>query len=102
MQGNLCGWQTKNQPSAAYIDVRQVEYIAKESTVCIGICAVDDRVRAANHNCFLVSVGDRFPSLLWNHEHVADPAAPSGTPCHFSFLGASFLGASSSFRMTPV
>jgi hypothetical protein len=50
MYGNLRRRQSENQPAVADIDVRELEHIAQKFAVALGILAVDDGMRASDHD----------------------------------------------------
>src|SRR5438128_8371766 len=63
MNGNFGGRQSKDEPSAANIDVWQIEHIAQESSVGFRIRTVDDRMRPSNQELLLVLLALTLPRL---------------------------------------
>src|SRR5262245_39923147 len=51
MHGDFCWRQSKDEPTVAYVDVRQLQGVAQKSAVSLRILAVDDRMRSRNHDC---------------------------------------------------
>src|SRR5262245_35464022 len=51
MHGDFCWRQSEDEPTVAYVDVRQLQGVAQKSAVRIRIRAVDDRMRSGNHDC---------------------------------------------------
>src|SRR5262245_48671070 len=49
MERNLRGWQTKDQPATANINVRKLQDIAEERAIGIRIGGIDDGVCADDH-----------------------------------------------------
>jgi hypothetical protein len=45
------GWQCENQPSMPGVDRGKAKDVFEESAISISVLAVDDHVRAINHNC---------------------------------------------------
>src|SRR5262249_12651960 len=58
MDGDFCWRQSENKPTVAQVDVRELQGIAQESAVSLGIRAVNNRMPASNHSC------PRFQSVV--------------------------------------
>ena len=55
MNGDLRRRQPEDEPPFTDIDVRESEHVAQESSIRLGLLAVDDRVHTADHGsplCF--------------------------------------------------
>jgi hypothetical protein len=53
MHGDLGRRQPEDQPAPARIHVVEAQHIADEGPICVGILAVDDHMRAVNHDVSL-------------------------------------------------
>src|SRR5262249_22691719 len=51
MDGDFRWRQSEDEPTVAYVDVRQLQGVAQKSAVSLRIRAVDDRMRSGNHDC---------------------------------------------------
>src|SRR5262249_6811088 len=58
MHGDFCWRQSEDEPTVAYVDVRQLQGVAQKSAVSLRILAVDDRMRSSNHNRPRPQIGD--------------------------------------------
>src|SRR5262249_24537222 len=58
MHGDFCWRQSEDEPTVAYVDVRQLQGVAQKSAVSLGIRAVNNRMPASNHSC------PRFQSVV--------------------------------------
>src|SRR5439155_26052282 len=50
MYGDLRGRQREDQPAAADVNVAELHDVAKECAIGVGVLAVDDDVRTADHD----------------------------------------------------
>src|SRR5262249_45485694 len=51
MHGDFCWRQSEDEPTVAYVDVRQLQSVAQKGAVSLRILAVYDRMRSDNHVC---------------------------------------------------
>src|SRR5262249_3469052 len=58
MHGDFRWRQSENKPTVAQVDVRELQGVAQESAVSLGICAVNNRMPASDHSC------PRFQSVV--------------------------------------
>src|SRR5262249_35512160 len=82
MHGDFCWRQSEDEPTVAYVDVRQLQGVAQKSAVSLWILAVDDRMRSRNHDCprpkSVIVAARRHITAAWQRGSVRATSGGSG------------------------